>query len=926
VLLLARPIAHVRTHTLGPWDGLAHSSGYLAREPVPIGNSLLSDPVRQMLPWVQLARAELAEGRLPLWNERNGTGVPLLANYQSALLSPFTWPHYVLGPKLATLVSAFARLACAAAGAYLFLRICAFAPVASAFGSVTYAASAGQLMLLLHPHSGVTALMPWVLLGIERTIQAGKEAESRRLVRASAGLAVAAGLSGLAGHPEMLLATAVIGSLYALARLAAARPRRSARIALALLGAAVAAGAIAAPQILPFAEYLQVSWVREQPTRFEAVLDPRNLALLCFPNLAGTPIGCAEFAPGIVTPNYQEQTIYYVGALPLLCALAALGLGVLRTRFALFAVLVPALAAVVWNVGGLGDRLGPLVSLGLIPVGRFYSIWSIAVAVLAAWLVQRLMRDRGRARAAAALGAWALAFYAAARWGAQHFLSSYAAELGLDLAQWRAFAAEHRAWIGAWYWAGVLALWALALARSTKARWAAAVALCAVQVIMTAGIVGHYVPLTPDRYVPPRTPELAALRSIVGAERLLFFGRDGIPADANAILGLSSMMHYDAIGIGDVQFAAAPIFGAQSYAAEVHKATSAALRVFGVRYVSTRSDWLPIGTLSELPTGEHFLTPYLRLLNSRDKKPPDIEVDAAGVRQVITVPRDGLSSLVVHLRPDAQALASRIEIALHDTDDSLVARRELKLGDLRHLHAERMECVLAFPPIADSAGRSFAVAVRALDPQAPRVRLRSVPHWWARFQALGASHSAEPNGAPRAKQFLADLGFDAAFIDRGDIGEHSLFELAGSRGRAWIVAGVLAVADRVRARQILASPDFDPYKHVLLEGAFADRAPEPDLAAALEPLYADPQRSRWRARVDRPAFLVFAHPHYPGWVARLDGREVPLLHANCAFCAVELPEGEHEVELTYEPRSVRTGFAFALLGWLGVVVTWLWTR
>ena len=209
-----------------------------------------------------------------------------------------------------------------------------------------------------------------------------------------------------------------------------------------------------------------------------------------------------------------------------------------------------------WNVGGLGDRLGPFVSLGLIPAGRFYSVWACAAAVLAAWLVQRLLDGERRARAAIVLGACALAFYVAARWGVESFVTSYSAERSLDPLEWRAFAARHLAWIGTSYWVGALALMALAFARSAPARWGAAGALCAAQLAATAAVVGNYVPITPDELVLPDTPELQALRATVGDERVLFFDEDEIPVDANAILGVRSMTHYDAISLRDVQAAA----------------------------------------------------------------------------------------------------------------------------------------------------------------------------------------------------------------------------------------------------------------------------------------------------------------------------------------------------------------------------------
>ena len=60
------------------------------------GNKLLSDAVVQMQPWEMFNKRELAAGRFPLWNTWNGNGCPHFANYQAAVLSPFSIPYYVL--------------------------------------------------------------------------------------------------------------------------------------------------------------------------------------------------------------------------------------------------------------------------------------------------------------------------------------------------------------------------------------------------------------------------------------------------------------------------------------------------------------------------------------------------------------------------------------------------------------------------------------------------------------------------------------------------------------------------------------------------------------------------------------------------------------------------------------------------------------
>src|SRR5450631_2159559 len=82
----------------------------------------LSDPVWQFVPWLQLARHELAEGRLPLWNPYQDGGVPLLGNAISALGSPLLWPALAFGIRPGWNVSLLLRALLAAAGAYLWLR------------------------------------------------------------------------------------------------------------------------------------------------------------------------------------------------------------------------------------------------------------------------------------------------------------------------------------------------------------------------------------------------------------------------------------------------------------------------------------------------------------------------------------------------------------------------------------------------------------------------------------------------------------------------------------------------------------------------------------------------------------------------------------------------------------------------------------
>jgi Bacterial membrane protein YfhO len=78
------------------------------------------------------------------------------------------------------------------------------------------------------------------------------------------------------------------------------------------------------------------------------------------------------------------------------------------------------------------------------------------------------------------------------------------------------------------------------------------------------------------------------------------------------------------------------------------------------------------------------------------------------------------------------------------------------------------------------------------------------------------------------------------------------------------------------------------------------------------------------ADITRPSLLVMSEPVFPGWHARVDGREVELLRVNYLLRGIELAPGRHNVEIFYWPSSLTLGgiisgltalLSFALVIW-----------
>jgi uncharacterized membrane protein YfhO len=70
--------------------------------------------------------------------------------------------------------------------------------------------------------------------------------------------------------------------------------------------------------------------------------------------------------------------------------------------------------------------------------------------------------------------------------------------------------------------------------------------------------------------------------------------------------------------------------------------------------------------------------------------------------------------------------------------------------------------------------------------------------------------------------------------------------------------------------------------------------------------------------------LVLRDSWYPGWVAFVDGRRVPILRVNGCFRGVIVSAGEHEIRFVYRPILVYASGVVSLLAVLLVIFVSLW--
>jgi uncharacterized membrane protein YfhO len=74
-----------------------------------------------------------------------------------------------------------------------------------------------------------------------------------------------------------------------------------------------------------------------------------------------------------------------------------------------------------------------------------------------------------------------------------------------------------------------------------------------------------------------------------------------------------------------------------------------------------------------------------------------------------------------------------------------------------------------------------------------------------------------------------------------------------------------------------------------------------------------------RVNAVNKGLLLLTDSYYPGWEAKVDGISTLIYRADYSFRAIEVPQGNHEIEFSYFPPSFRIGIYLAIIGLLGIV-------
>lgn len=193
----------------------------------------------------------LSQGEWPLWNPLEFGGMPLLANYQSAVLYPPRLLHVVFDRYVATTFYVLLKLWLCGFCAFICARVFGLRPLSAMIPAVAWMLSGYNTTWAYWADPDVAAWLPLQVASAELLVR-------RHFRRGCALMALSSTLMLLGGHPESAFTMSVGTGVFFFLRVVLSGQSVWKPVVFAGLAWA-AALAVTAPQTLPFLEYLPES-------------------------------------------------------------------------------------------------------------------------------------------------------------------------------------------------------------------------------------------------------------------------------------------------------------------------------------------------------------------------------------------------------------------------------------------------------------------------------------------------------------------------------------------------------------------------------------------------------------------------------------------------------------------------------------------
>lgn len=289
---------------------------------------IVGDNLTQNAPLRHLVAQAYLSGHLPLMNIFGWAGTPLLAGFNAGAYYPLEVLYLFLSTQIATLAFITILQLTFGFGLRQLGRSMGYSPFAvnviaiSAPGVSYFYAQTIHLDMA----SGI-AVIPFALLAIYRQSKGAKGPDS---IKNGVLLGVAYALIVLGGAPEAMLFGGVYIGSYLLCSFVANRVSLR-TLATFIAAALIVAVTLSAPQLLPGYSYISSSQRANLPSNYATAgpFYPQMFASMVTPFIFGSP---SQILPNYQGPYTFEETLVYIGVLPLLAAIIAIA-AIFRSKF-----------------------------------------------------------------------------------------------------------------------------------------------------------------------------------------------------------------------------------------------------------------------------------------------------------------------------------------------------------------------------------------------------------------------------------------------------------------------------------------------------------------------------------------------------------------------------------------------------------------
>lgn len=851
---------------------------YPWREDRPVGFTLDIGPIGDTVDSTMPNRYQFGErardGELALWNPYAAGGLPLGSTSQSGVMSPMNLPFVVLPAWAAPAYAKLIELAVAGGFMYLFLRRLGTGRVPALIAGTAYMTAGFSVAWTNWQHPQVAALIPALFWAVERHLQVKR-------ISSIVPIALVVAVMFVGGFPAVAMLAMALLIPYVGVRVLEGSLADWARDRWRAVGRALAGGIrsgvgvvlgvlLAAAVVLPFNSYLDTLalWWRQQNPQNH--LDISALATTVVPNALGSPVYDLHLGP-----TNTVEALSFLGAVIVVLTATALLLrppeGTPRGVRSYLGLSMLVTVILTYVGGPLLEvaQEAPVFDTNF--VGRLRVLLGFQAAVLAGLGAQaayerRLPLTRRAWVAGGAAVLILLGFLAAA------FLevNDIAAAAGERWFVARQSIVPMLAGLGAvavvvW----MLGPWRPSRGARRQVLLASLAVLFAVEALVL--VVPKFPRIDEDQFYPD-TPVHEFLADHIGNERFASAEFAMLP-NSNAIYGLRSVTghgHHQPpwaamLRTADPQvFSRSPTFSV--LAPDPALLTSPILDRMATRYfVTSPGQGIP---------GE--VVPSTAVVDGT------VDIGDGEATTAPSRPVRGVSVTLAEALPgDTQLTELAVEITGPDDTVATGSRRIFE-----PVEATSITIPVAGEDLPTTGEMTVTVRGRSGDEGIEIAATGGEP-------ALGFIEAPQDDG-------LALVFADGAIV----------YERATALPRVrWANEAVVETAPPDRLAQLAEGLPADTI--VLNEEPASVTASGAE--AAVEVLRDDPEGLEATVDAQGDGWLVLADPKLHNWVAELDGEQVPLVAADHGLVAVEVPAGEHEVVVRYEPEGRDLGIVISLV-------------